>query len=104
MQITGAGCVSFEKSVRFLSVIKNYFERRLKKSLLPMDDNVFNSFPALKISNRLLTPRKTLGYDREKQVPTYIDPLKIIPAIAGDEYVYARENHVLYTKQDTEPP
>lgn len=103
MQITGAGCVSFEKSVEALSAIRTFLENRLQKVFLPINEDAFNSFPALNFSNRLLTPRRQLGYDTQCTIPEYIDPLKL-RKIAGSEYVYATENHVLYSIQDTIAP
>lgn len=78
--------------------------KKLKNTLLPIKDDVYNSFPAITFSNRLLTNRRNLGYDTERSIPLNIDPDGILRRIAKDEYVYGRENHVQYTIQrDTVP-
>lgn len=104
VQIIGGGSASFEKCYNGLLVIRNYLEKRLKTSILPVEEDAFNSFSALTFSNRLLTSRRDLGYDTERSIPEHIDPFHLLPHIAGDEYVYARENHVRYSIQSTSPP
>lgn len=104
IQLTGGGNMAFKETVNGKYVMRNFLNKRLKMTLLPIEDTVYNTFPAITFSCRLLTPRRQLGYDMERIIPRNIDPKNILPRIAKDEYVYASDNHVSYSIQNDSPP